>query len=78
MTDDDLDKYIVVRVADEIVVDLMKSACGVDPTPARISDAPPRIHVTPVDIGTTTTRSCVTTVPAYASPIAAGIITIPL
>ena len=30
MTDDDLDKYVVVRVADEIIVDLMKSACGVE------------------------------------------------
>jgi hypothetical protein len=29
MAADDLDKYVVVRVADEIVVDLMKSACGV-------------------------------------------------
>jgi len=29
MTPDDLDKYVVVRVADEIVVDLMKSACGI-------------------------------------------------
>ena len=29
MTDDDLDHYVVVRVADEIVVDLMKAACGV-------------------------------------------------
>ena len=27
---DDLDNYVVVRVADEIVVDLMKVACGVD------------------------------------------------
>lgn len=27
---DDLDKYVVVRVGDEFVVDLMKSACGVD------------------------------------------------
>ena len=26
----DLDKYIIVRVADEIVVDLMKSACGIE------------------------------------------------
>jgi hypothetical protein len=26
----DLDRYVVVRVADEVVVDLMKSACGVD------------------------------------------------
>jgi hypothetical protein len=27
---DDLEKYTVVRVADEFVVDLMKSACGID------------------------------------------------
>ena len=27
---DDLDNYVVVRVADEIVVDLMKSACGIE------------------------------------------------
>ena len=26
----DLDTYVVVRVADEIIVDLMKKACGVD------------------------------------------------
>lgn len=26
---DDIDKYVVVRVADEIVVDLMENACGV-------------------------------------------------
>jgi hypothetical protein len=30
MAPDDLDRYVVVRVADEIVVDLMKSACGID------------------------------------------------
>jgi hypothetical protein len=29
MAEDDLEKYVVVRVADEIVVDLMKSACGI-------------------------------------------------
>ena len=29
MTPDDLEKYVVVRVADEIVIDLMKSACGI-------------------------------------------------
>lgn len=29
MAADDLEKYVVVRVADEIVVDLMRSACGV-------------------------------------------------
>lgn len=31
----DLDEYVVVRVADEVVVDLMKSACGVDYAEAR-------------------------------------------
>lgn len=30
MADADLDTYVVVRVADEIVVDLMKAACGVE------------------------------------------------
>jgi hypothetical protein len=30
LAEDDLDRYTVVRVADEIVVDLMKSACGID------------------------------------------------
>jgi hypothetical protein len=30
MADGDLDTYVVVRVADEIVVDLMKAACGVE------------------------------------------------
>jgi hypothetical protein len=30
MADDDVEKYTVVRVADEIVVDLMKKACGVE------------------------------------------------
>lgn len=29
MASDDLEKYAVVRVADEIVVDLMRSACGI-------------------------------------------------
>ncbi len=29
MTDGDLEEYVVVRVADEFVVDLMKSACGI-------------------------------------------------
>ena len=29
LTENDLDQYIVVRVADEIIVDLMLSACGV-------------------------------------------------
>jgi hypothetical protein len=26
----DVDRYAIVRIADEIVVDLMKSACGID------------------------------------------------
>ena len=30
MSDDEVDQYGVVRVADEFVVDLMKSACGID------------------------------------------------
>jgi len=30
MAPDDLDRYAVVRVADEIVVDLMKAACGIE------------------------------------------------
>ena len=29
MSDDDLDNFVVVRVADEIVVDLMLAACGI-------------------------------------------------
>jgi hypothetical protein len=35
MAEDDLDRYVVVRVADEIVVDLMKSACGIEFEEAR-------------------------------------------
>jgi hypothetical protein len=35
MADSDLDRYVVVRVADEIVVDLMKAACGVSYEDAR-------------------------------------------
>jgi hypothetical protein len=30
MADDEVEKYQVVRIADEIVVDLMKAACGID------------------------------------------------
>ena len=30
MSDDEVDRYGVVRVADEFVVDLMKSACGIN------------------------------------------------
>jgi hypothetical protein len=37
MADSDLDHYVVVRVADEIVVDLMKAACGIEYDEARRS-----------------------------------------
>ena len=30
MEDDDLDRYVMVRIADELVVDLLKAACGVE------------------------------------------------
>lgn len=40
MADSDLDQYMVVRVADEIVVDLMKAACGIGYEEAsRLTDA---------------------------------------
>src|SRR5690242_828241 len=32
---DDLDRFIVVRVGDEFVVDLMKRSCGIEYTEAR-------------------------------------------
>ena len=35
MGDGDLDRYVVVRIADEFVVDLLKTACGVDYEEAR-------------------------------------------
>ena len=35
MGDDDLDRYVVVRIADEFVVDLLKAACGVEYAEAR-------------------------------------------
>lgn len=35
MADDDVARYTVVRVADEIVIDLMAKACGVDYDEAR-------------------------------------------
>ena len=44
MAPDDVDKYSVVRVADEFVVDLMKSACGIGYEEAKA-------YVTFVDIG---------------------------
>jgi cytochrome P450 len=33
----DLDQYVVIRVADEFVVDLMKAACGIDYAEAKKS-----------------------------------------
>jgi hypothetical protein len=30
IADDEIEKYQVVRIADEIVVDLLKTACGID------------------------------------------------
>lgn len=38
VADDDIGKYQVVRVADEIVVDLMAAACGIDYAQAMASD----------------------------------------
>jgi hypothetical protein len=35
IADDEVEKYQVVRIADEIVVDLLKNACGVDYSRAR-------------------------------------------
>ena len=33
--EDDLDRYVVVRIADEFVVDLLKAACGIEYEEAR-------------------------------------------
>ena len=35
MGEDDLDRYVVVRIADEFVADLLKAACGVEYGEAR-------------------------------------------
>lgn len=43
MAPDDLDRYVVVRIADEFVVDLMKSACGID-----YAAAAPLVDVVPI------------------------------
>lgn len=43
---DDLDNYVVVRVADEIVVDLMKLACGINYDEASKSILPVKIQDT--------------------------------
>lgn len=47
VADGDLDAYVVVRVADEFVVDLMKAACGVEYERARHFITSPRGTVTP-------------------------------
>jgi hypothetical protein len=44
MTEDDLDRYAVVRVADEFVVDLMKAACGIE-----FAEAHPQADVVDID-----------------------------
>jgi len=49
VTDDDVQNYEVVRVADEIVVDLMASACGIDYDQA-MSSGIDRFQVEGVDI----------------------------
>ena len=36
MGEGDLDRYVVVRIADEFVVDLLKAACGVEYEEARV------------------------------------------
>ena len=41
---DDLDRYVVVRVADEFVVDLMKAACGI-----RYEEASHMVDVVTID-----------------------------
>jgi hypothetical protein len=44
MKDDDIEKYMVVRVADEFVVDLMKSASGIG-----YEEAKPSLHLVEID-----------------------------
>jgi len=44
IADDEVEKYQVVRIADEIIVDLLKTACGVDY--ARAADGRDGIHWT--------------------------------
>lgn len=46
MRADDLDHYVVVKVADEIVVDLMKLACGIDYEQASKSIQPVKVQDT--------------------------------
>ena len=44
VANDDLDHYVVVRVTDEIVVDLMKAACGIE-----YREASRMVDVVPID-----------------------------
>lgn len=43
MENDELEKYQVVRIADEIVVDLLKNACGVDYARASLGGVETRV-----------------------------------
>lgn len=52
MADTDLDRYVVVRVADEIVVDLMKAACGVAYNEASALASPVTIDGVPIPFAT--------------------------
>ena len=49
---DDLDRYAVVRVADEIVVDLMKAACGIEYAEASQSVDVVEIDAVPIPFAT--------------------------
>ena len=52
MADTDLDRYVVVRVADEIVVDLMKAAGGVAYNEASALASPVTIDGVPIPFAT--------------------------
>jgi hypothetical protein len=52
MADSDVDQYVVVRIADEIVVDLMKSACGILYEEARALADPVVIEGVPIPFAT--------------------------
>ena len=52
IADDEVEKYEVVRIADEIVVDLLKSACGVDYARASAGGIEIKtVHGVPIPIG---------------------------
>jgi hypothetical protein len=46
--DEDIERYAVVRVADEIVVDLMKAACGIEYQEAIREAAVVELHSVPI------------------------------